>query len=69
MLRIQIIEKHLETDKSLWHSQMSIFIKYIDSQLRELRIFVANVTHRSRELTVPQTVCIALRFFTTGTFM
>ncbi|CAK6977013.1 putative nuclease HARBI1 [Scomber scombrus] len=31
--------------------------------------YVANVTHRSRALTVPQTVCIALRFFATGIYM
>ncbi|CAJ1061262.1 putative nuclease HARBI1 [Xyrichtys novacula] len=34
-----------------------------------LEPYVANVTHRSRALTVPQTVCLALRFFATGTFM
>ncbi|XP_062325746.1 putative nuclease HARBI1 [Osmerus eperlanus] len=27
------------------------------------------VTHRSRALTVPQTVCVALRYFATGVFM
>ena len=31
-----------------------------------LEPYVANATHRSLALTVPQTVCIALRFFATG---
>ncbi|XP_046907604.1 putative nuclease HARBI1 [Hypomesus transpacificus] len=34
-----------------------------------LEPYVANATHRSRALTVPQTVCVALRYFATGTFM
>ena len=69
------LEKHLETDKSICHSQMIIFMKDIDSQLRELHIFssflsrVTNVTHRRRTLTVPQTVCMASLYFATGTFM
>ena len=31
--------------------------------------FIANTTRRSRALTVSQTVCIALRFFASGTFL
>ena len=68
--------EHLETDKTLWHSLMSIFMKDIDSQLRGmmylcqlLEPYVSNATHQNRALTVPQTVCIALRYFATGTFM
>ncbi|XP_046874060.1 putative nuclease HARBI1 [Hypomesus transpacificus] len=34
-----------------------------------LEPYVANATHRSRALIVPQTVCVALRYFATGTFM
>ncbi|XP_029908331.1 putative nuclease HARBI1 [Myripristis murdjan] len=34
-----------------------------------LEPYISNVTHRNHALTVPQTVCIALRFFATGTFM
>ncbi|XP_033971453.1 putative nuclease HARBI1 [Trematomus bernacchii] len=37
------------------------------SQLLEPHI--ANATHQSCALTVPQTVCIALRFFATGSFL
>ncbi|XP_067090351.1 putative nuclease HARBI1 [Osmerus mordax] len=34
-----------------------------------LEPYVANATHHSSALTVPQTVCVALRYFATGTFM
>ncbi|KAM6965924.1 putative nuclease HARBI1 [Tautogolabrus adspersus] len=34
-----------------------------------LEPYVASGTQRSRALTVPQTVCIALRFFASGSFM
>ena len=34
-----------------------------------LEPYVANATHRSSVLTVPQTVCVALHYFATGTFM
>ncbi|XP_071059689.1 putative nuclease HARBI1 [Pseudochaenichthys georgianus] len=34
-----------------------------------LEPYVANATHRSCALTVPQTVCIALRYFATGSFL
>ena len=34
-----------------------------------LEPYVANATHRSCALTVPQTVCVGLRYFATGTFM
>ena len=36
---------------------------------QHLEPYVTNATHRSRALTVPQTVCIALHYFATGTFM
>ncbi|XP_053341020.1 putative nuclease HARBI1 [Clarias gariepinus] len=36
---------------------------------RLLSPHVANKTRRNRALTVPQTVCIALRFFASGTFL
>ncbi|XP_033971611.1 putative nuclease HARBI1 [Trematomus bernacchii] len=34
-----------------------------------LEPYIANATRRSCALTVPQTVCIALRYFTTGSFL
>ena len=34
-----------------------------------LEPYIANSTRRSRALTVSQTLCIALRFFATGTFL
>lgn len=36
---------------------------------RLLSPHIANNTRRNRVLTVPQTVCIALRFFASGTFL
>lgn len=36
---------------------------------RLLNPYIANNTRRNRALTVPQTVCIALRFFASGTFL
>lgn len=36
---------------------------------RLLSPHIANKTRRNRALTVPQTVCIALRFFASGTFL
>ena len=36
---------------------------------RLLSPYIANNTRRNRALTVPQTVCIALRFFASGTFL
>lgn len=36
---------------------------------RLLSPHIANNTRRNRALTVPQTVCIALRFFASGTFL
>ncbi|XP_033971722.1 putative nuclease HARBI1 [Trematomus bernacchii] len=34
-----------------------------------LEPYIANATHRSCALTVPQTVCIALRYFASGSFL
>ncbi|XP_033181012.1 putative nuclease HARBI1 [Mastacembelus armatus] len=36
---------------------------------RLLSPYIANTTRRNKVLTVPQTVCIALRFFASGTFL
>ena len=36
---------------------------------QRLEPYVANATRRSHALTVPQTVCIALRFFASGSFL
>ena len=66
--------EYLETDKTLWHSMITIFMKYINSQQRELLIF-ANFLSRMlpmrhiEEGRSQSHRLYALRYFAMGTFM
>ncbi|XP_070820669.1 putative nuclease HARBI1 [Chaetodon trifascialis] len=56
-------------------SEQSLYERYrfsgegLQYNCQLLEPYISNVMHRNHALTVPQTVCIALRFFATGTFM
>ena len=61
--------EHLETDKTLdeyLYERYRFSAEGITYLYQFLEPYVANTTHRSRALTVPQTM---LRYFATGTYM